>query len=177
VLERHPKLRIALTEQGTGWIPRGIETLDWFHRRMVHGGAAEAVFFGAVAKGMSLTPSEYFNRNFWVGSSFLRSSESELRYEVGVDRIMWGADYPHNEGTPPYTREALRASFAHAGVDECRLMFGKTAADVYGFDLAQLAHVAQDIGPTIDEIHRPLPEVPTDTQCGAFDLDAIVRSW
>ena len=50
VLERHPSLRVVLTEQGTGWIPRGLETLDWFHRRMTHGGAAEAVFFGAVAK-------------------------------------------------------------------------------------------------------------------------------
>ena len=74
---------------------------------MTHGGAAEAVFFGAVAKGMSLTPSEYFQRNFWVGASFLRPSESALRYEVGVDRIMWGADYPHSEGSYPYTTEAL----------------------------------------------------------------------
>ena len=101
-----------LTEQGTGWIPRGIDTLDWFHRRMTHGGAAEAVFFGAVAKDMSLTPSEYFQRNFWVGASFLRPSESALRYEVGIDRIMWGADYPHSEGSYPYTTEALRAAFA-----------------------------------------------------------------
>jgi len=83
VLERHPNLRVVLTEQGTSWIPRGIDTLDWFHRRNTHGGAAEAVFFGAVANGMSLTPSEYFQRNFWVGASFLRTSESALRYEVG----------------------------------------------------------------------------------------------
>ena len=98
VLERHPNLRVVLTEQGTSWIPRGLDTLDWFHRRMTHGGAAEAVFFGAVAKQMSLTPTEYFQRNFWVGASFLRPSESVLRYEIGVDRIMWGADYPHSEG-------------------------------------------------------------------------------
>ena len=101
VLDRHPNLRIVLTEQGTSWIPRGLDTLDWFHRRMTHGGAAEAVFFGAVTKNMSLTPSEYFQRNFWVGASFLRPSESALRYDVGVDRIMWGADYPHSEGSYP----------------------------------------------------------------------------
>ena len=90
---------------------------------------------------------------------------------------MWGTDYPHSEGTAPYTREALRASFAHAAVDECRLMFGKTAADVYGFDVTHLARIAAEIGPAIDEIHRPLHEFPSDTHCGAFDLDAIVRSW
>ncbi len=36
VLERHPNLRVVLTEQGTSWIPRGLDTLDWFHRRMTH---------------------------------------------------------------------------------------------------------------------------------------------
>ena len=128
VLERHPNLRIVLTEQGTSWIPRGIDTLDWFHRRMTHGGAAEAVFFGAVAKDMSLTPSEYFQRNFWVGASFLRPSESALRYEVGVDRIMWGADYPHSEGSYPYTTEALRAAFAPCPPAETRMMVETTAA-------------------------------------------------
>ena len=62
-----------------------------------------------LAGGRNLKPSEYFTRNFWVGASFLRSSESSLRYEVGVDRIMWGADYPHSEGTYPYTTERTYA--------------------------------------------------------------------
>jgi len=34
-----------------------------------------------------------------------------LRYDVGIDRIMWGADYPHSEGSYPHTTEALRAAF------------------------------------------------------------------
>jgi predicted TIM-barrel fold metal-dependent hydrolase len=41
VLERHPNLKVVLTEQGTGWIPRGLETLDRYHRRMTHGSEAE----------------------------------------------------------------------------------------------------------------------------------------
>src|SRR5207302_1021755 len=92
VLERHPSLRVVLAE------------------------AAESKFFGAVAKQLSMTPTDYFHRNFWVGASFLRASESPLRYDVGVDHLMWGADYPHSEGSYPYTTEALRAAFA--GVDE-----------------------------------------------------------
>ena len=81
VFERFPGLKVALTEQGVAWLPRGLETLDWFYGRMT-GGGAEAVFFGAAAQGMSMKPSEYFARNIWVGASFLRSSESELRPQL-----------------------------------------------------------------------------------------------
>ncbi len=112
VLERFPNLKVALTEQGVAWLPRGLETLDWFYGRMVHGGAAEALYFGAAAQGMTMKPSEYFARNVWVGASFLRSSESALRPQFGGDRIMWGDDYPHSEGTWPFSREALRVAFA-----------------------------------------------------------------
>jgi predicted TIM-barrel fold metal-dependent hydrolase len=118
VLERHPHLRVVLTEQGTSWIPRGLETLDWFHRRMTHGGAAAAVFFGAVAKSMSLTPTEYFQRNFWVGASFLRPSESPLRYEIGVDRLMWGADYRTGRELPVHHRGATPRSRMCRPADE-----------------------------------------------------------
>jgi predicted TIM-barrel fold metal-dependent hydrolase len=179
VLERHPNLRIVLTEQGTGWIPRGIETLDWFHRRMTHGGAAEAVFFGAVAKGMSMTPAEYFRRNFWVGASFLRPSESVLRYDVGVDRIMWGADYPHSEGSYPYTTEALRAAFADVPPVETMQMLSTTAATVYPFDLALLDGIGSRIGPTVAEVQVPLlpDDYPADSTCNAFDTEQVVKSW
>jgi len=56
VLERHPSLQVVLTEQGLGWLPRGLETLDWFYGRMTLGGAAEASFFGAAAQGVVPRP-------------------------------------------------------------------------------------------------------------------------
>ena len=179
VLERHPNLRVVLTEQGTGWIPRGLDTLDWFHRRMTHGGAAEAVFFGAVAKQMSLTPTEYFQRNFWVGASFLRPSESVLRHDIGIDRIMWGADYPHSEGSYPYTTQALRAAFAPCPPVETKAMVETTAAEVYGFDLVALRKIGERVGPTVAEVLEPLDpaDYPTDSTCNAFDAEQVIKAW
>ena len=179
VLERHPSLRIVLTEQGMAWIPRGLETLDWFFRRMTLPEAAEAKFFGAVAAGMSMTPTEYFHRNFWVGASFLRPSEAPLRHEVGVDRIMWGADYPHSEGSYPFTTEALRAAFGGVPVEETRKMVETNAADLYGFDLAALREVGDRIGPSVDEVARPIEpvEYPRESTCNAFDTAQVLRSW
>jgi predicted TIM-barrel fold metal-dependent hydrolase len=180
VLERHPGLKVVLTEQGVAWIPRGLETLDWFYRRMTLPEAAEARFFGAVAAGMSMTPTEYFHRNVWVGASFMRPSESPLRHEVGIDRLMWGADYPHTEGTYPHTTEALRAAFGGCPTDEVRAMVETNAARLYGFDLDALRPLADRVGPTVDEVSRPISpdEYPPNTGCAAFDKVAVPqRSW
>jgi predicted TIM-barrel fold metal-dependent hydrolase len=179
VLERHPGLKIVLTEQGMAWLPRGLETLDWFYGRMTLGDAAEANFFGAAAKGMSMTPTEYFERNFSVGASFLRASESALRHEVGVERIMWGADYPHSEGSYPFCREALRAAFGSCDPIETQQMVEMNVANLYGFDLEMLRGIGDVIGPTVAEVGTPLPveEYPTNPTCNAFDRHQVLRSW
>jgi hypothetical protein len=91
----------------------------------------------------------------------------EFRHQVGVDRIMWGADFPHEEGTTPYTREALSSTFSAVPEAECRLMLGGNAADVYGFDLEALTEVAKRIGPTVEQVATPLAVVPPSTS-GAF---------
>lgn len=179
VLERHPGLRIVLTEQGVAWLPRGLETLDWFYRRMTLPEAAEAKFFGAVARGMSMTPTEYFRRNFWIGASFLRPSEAPLRHHVGVERIMWGADYPHSEGSWPHTTEALRAAFGGVPSDEVRMMVETNAANFYGFDLDALREIGDRVGPSVEDVSRPLPpeEYPADSTCNAFDRAQVLRAW
>jgi predicted TIM-barrel fold metal-dependent hydrolase len=179
VLERHPGLRVVLTEQGVAWLPRGLETQDWFHLRMVLPEAAESLYFGAVAAGMSMKPSEYFARNFWVGASFLRPSESPLRHQVGVERIMWGADYPHSEGSYPFTTEALRAAFGGVPEAEARAMIETNAAEFFGFDLEALRPLADEVGPRVEDVAQPLApaDYPTDSTCNAFDEHAVLRSW
>jgi predicted TIM-barrel fold metal-dependent hydrolase len=179
VLERHPNLRFAVTEQGVAWLPRGLETLDWFYGRMTLPEAAEARYFGAAAAHLSMKPSEYFARNFWIGASFLRPSEAPLCNELGIEHIMWGADYPHSEGTYPHTTEALRVAFADRPVGEVRTMVESTAADFYGFDLERLRPVGDRIGPAVTDVSTPLAQDdwPTDSTCNAFDRTQMLRAW
>jgi len=94
------------------------------------------------------------------------------RHHLGVNRIMWGIDYPHAEGCFPYAREAMRLTFVDVPEPEIRAMLGETAADVYGFDLEQLRPIADRVGPTVGDVAEPLatlPRVPEDTYSAVFD--------
>jgi predicted TIM-barrel fold metal-dependent hydrolase len=172
VLERFPTMQLVLTEQGTAWIPEELARLDYFFDRMHSATGSQEVEWGRdVVSQLSMKPSEYWARQCHVGASFIRPAEVELRDRVGVDRIMWGSDYPHKEASFPYSHEALRLSFAGVDRDDVQAMVGGNAAEVYGFDLAGLAPLAERVCPTVDEVDRPLPPeaVPARARrCPAF---------
>ena len=83
---------------------------------------------------------------------------------------MWGSDYPHDEGTYPYTREHLRQRFADASEDELRAIVGGNAAALYGFDLDALAPVRRRSRPdrrrTGRAPHRAARPSPTKHSSG-----------
>ena len=54
---------------------------------------------------------------------------------------MWGVDYPHNEGSQPYTRVHLRRTFAGVPPAEIEQMVTLNAAKLYKFDLEALAPI------------------------------------
>ncbi len=176
VFERHPNLKLVLTEGGADWIPGVMDVLDFQYAKFSTPGKPEYQIGGRVLEGMPHTPREYWRRNCWVGSSFTLPHEAALRDVIGVDKIMWGQDYPHTEGTYPYTREALRHTFADVPVDEVARMVGGNAAELYGFDLELLGRVAAQVGPTVSEIQVPLDTLPTDSFSKAFE-ESVPRVW
>lgn len=120
---------------------------------------------------LSLQPSEYWARQCHVGASFIRPMEMGVRHQVGVDRIMWGSDYPHKEASSPYSREAIALAFAGVPKNEAEMMLSLNAAKLYGFDLNLLRPIADRIGPKVDEVFAGLPprSVPIDANmCPAF---------
>ncbi len=170
VLERHPNLQMVFSEQGTRWVPDTLQELDsTFHRMRDESSGSQEAMWGAPVRKLSLTPSEYWARQCHIGASFLRPSEARVRHQVGVDRLMWGTDYPHVEGTQPFTREVLRATFAGLPESELRAILGGNAAALYGFDLATLQPLVDRIGPTVEEVATPLDAVPPGgLKCPAF---------
>ena len=113
---------------------------------------------------------DYFLQNCWVGASQPGPADAAVRTMMGDDRFMWGSDYPHDEGTYPFTREHLRQLFHDTPADELQRLLGGNAAKLYDFDLNALRPLAQQYGPTVGELQQPLVELPENPN------EALLRS-
>jgi predicted TIM-barrel fold metal-dependent hydrolase len=142
VFERHPALRVAVTEGSCIWVPEYLALLD--HRYSTHHANAKMGDFSA---HLPLRPSDYFRRNVAVGASVLARREVEMRAAIGVESIQWGSDYPHPEGTWPATRDARIEALRGVPQDEIAAMLGGNAVRFYGLDAEKLAPIAARIGP------------------------------
>jgi predicted TIM-barrel fold metal-dependent hydrolase len=143
VFDRHPSLKVAVTENGAQWLPSLIRDMENFFD--THGAAP-------VRSYLKLRPGEYFDRQVFLGASLMKRYEAEMREEIGIERLMWGADYPHLEGAAPVHRLILRHVFGGMPEEDVRRMLGLNAGRVYGFDVAQLQAVADRVGPTVADL-------------------------
>jgi predicted TIM-barrel fold metal-dependent hydrolase len=160
VFDRFPRLKFAMTEVGAGWVPGFLAQLDAFVTGARQPGGILDFFAGEAVRSIKDLPSEYFARNVYLGASLLTAAETQQRHSIGVDRIMWGSDLPHSEGSYPYSVQAMQAVFAGIPEDEVAMMLGGNAAKVYGFDLAALQPLADRFGPTRDQLRTPLTNPP-----------------
>lgn len=84
VFERHPRLKVGFLEAGASWVPFWLARLDYEFGELA----------GEVRGRVNLKPSEYFKRQCWVSAE----SDEPLDYLMqnpGLDRLMFGTDYPH----------------------------------------------------------------------------------
>ena len=143
VFERYPNLKFVVTELGAIWAPLIKQVMD--HRFDKNHITAKLGDYGGELR---MLPSEYFDRNVFIGSSFAPRGDVEARHAIGLGNIMWGSDFPHPEGLWPHTAEFLRGSFHDVPEDERVTMLGGNALDVYGFDQVVLGELAAEIGPS-----------------------------
>jgi predicted TIM-barrel fold metal-dependent hydrolase len=153
VFERHPNLKLVLTEvPGVFWEDMCLK-MDSVYSTPIQ----------RPAKGRP--PSEYAATNVWMGNSFMSRGEATDAIEIGrEDRFLWGSDYPHPEGTfihaddpdeYPRTRLALANTFHGLPLEKVRRMLGANCVDAYPrLDPAALDEVAKRVGVPVDEIDR-----------------------
>jgi predicted TIM-barrel fold metal-dependent hydrolase len=160
VFERFPRLKFVMTEGSAASFPPLLEQLDRIIA-MVRGGEIGELKYTA-ENALPRSATEYFQQNCWVGASFPGPEDWAARTSIAPGRFMWGNDYPHDEGTAPFTQETLRAVFSGVPEAELRDVLAGNVARCYDFDLDALAPLAAEHGPTVEDLATPLTEVPAD---------------
>jgi hypothetical protein len=149
-----------MTEAGCAWVPALLRDLDHTLKRVRDTGRIGELRFKP-EHVLPKSATEYFQQNVWLGVSFPKLADAEVaRTTLGIGKIMWGSDYPHDEGTYPYTTLALRQVFHDWPQDDLRKVLAETAAGIYGFDLTALAGPASRLGPAVSEVTQPLTGLP-----------------
>ena len=124
VLQRHPGLKFVLVECGIGWLAWVLQTLDEMHEKASHVDRATAA-----GQAQRLLPAPR-RCNFGDDLVGLR-----MRDVTGVESLLWGSDYPHDEGTFPHSREVIERTFRDVPEEEkqhdCR---GKCGSHIRLFD-------------------------------------------
>ncbi len=120
--ERFPKIKIALSEGGIGWVPFALERIDrtWERHRYW-------------AKMGDTPPSELFRRNVWV--CFIDEQAGlDAREAIGVDRIMWECDYPHADTPWPNSQAEVHKMLSDLPADEVAAMTHGNAEKLFRWD-------------------------------------------
>jgi predicted TIM-barrel fold metal-dependent hydrolase len=124
IFKKFPRIKIAMSEGGIGWIPYALERMDYVYEH--HHSWTGADFGGR-------RPSDVY-RDHIVTCFIDDASGLELRHRVGVDSITWECDYPHSDSTWPHSPELLGKSLIGIPDDEVDKMTHLNAMRVFQFD-------------------------------------------
>ncbi len=123
VFERYPKLQVGSVEMELSWIPHFLDRIDYQYSQRANGDYA----FGI---NSDLLPSDYFHSNVFLGfqEDALGIRDRDI---IGVDNLLWGGDYPHQESTFPRSRQIIEEILADCTEEEKAKIAGGNAARVY----------------------------------------------
>ncbi len=118
--ERYPNFKFVLGECGVSWLPYVIDRMD-------HEGEGQT--------GISMKPSEYWNRQGF--STFQKENVAgQLIHLVGEDSVIWGSDYPHQDGVWPDSLQVIDDNLKELKNPQARQkVIRDNAGKLYGFKL------------------------------------------
>jgi predicted TIM-barrel fold metal-dependent hydrolase len=98
ILDRHPRLRIGWFEGGIAWVPTALQdaehVLASYQHLLAHRPQDDIRHYWDT----------HMCASFMVDPLGLRQID-----EIGIDKVMWSSDYPHNETTFGYSERSLAA--------------------------------------------------------------------
>jgi len=121
IFDRFPGLKVFLSEYDASWLPILKYRVDRIET------------FPGLAP-LKKRARAYVDENIFVGI-INDPLAAKLRYEIGVDRIMWGSDFPHPPCTYPNTMARIGTVLDGIPNEERAAITGGNVSRLYGIDL------------------------------------------
>jgi predicted TIM-barrel fold metal-dependent hydrolase len=99
-LDRHPDLKVLVSEGGATWVPFIADRIEEGYRQ----------HHMAVRPKLDRSPREIIYSQVYASFQHDKSAVAAATY-MGYDNVMWGSDYPHMEGTYGHTQKTLHELF------------------------------------------------------------------
>jgi predicted TIM-barrel fold metal-dependent hydrolase len=131
VFHKFPRLKVALSEGGIGWVPYMLERIDYTWDRHRYYSDVDQI----------TRPSDLFHTHVW-GCFIDDVAGVKNRHDIGVDRITWECDYPHSDSNWPNSRRRVAEMLADVPDEEVHRIVELNARELLCFD-ADLAVVSR----------------------------------
>jgi tryptophan-rich sensory protein len=166
VFRTFPRLRVALSEGGTGWVPYFLERIDYVYQ---HHHVWTNQDFG------DKLPSQVFNEN--VLTCFIDDAVGmEVRHHLNIDHIHWECDYPHSDSTWPQAPEMAMKYLQGVPEDEINKITHLNAIKNFSYD--PFAHIPREQC-TVGALRAQATDVdttPVSHGLGKFQEEGIVTA-
>jgi predicted TIM-barrel fold metal-dependent hydrolase len=126
VFDRFPDLRIFFAENQIGWIPFFLEMADLRFHRHARWTADELGW-----KPVERLPSEYAREHCYWGFQQDRTGVL-MRDRIGLDKLVWATDFPHQESEWPESRNVIELNFEGVPLGEVRMMTSGNVSRLFG---------------------------------------------
>ncbi|MBV9090931.1 MAG: amidohydrolase family protein [Mycobacteriaceae bacterium] len=121
ILDRHPRLCIGWFEGGIAWVPSALQDAEHLLASYQH---------------MFNRPLDHDIRYYWenhMSASFMVDPLGlRLIDQIGVNKVMWSSDYPHNESTFGYSEKSLAAVVEAVGPEAASRIVSGNIKDFLG---------------------------------------------
>lgn len=118
LLDRHKGLRVGWFEGGINWVASAIQDAEHMYASFRH---------------MLDTELEHDARYYWNNHMYSAFMLDPLGLEVidhiGMDRVMWSSDYPHNESTFGYSEKSLASVVDAVGPESAARIVSRNVLD------------------------------------------------
>lgn len=123
IFDRHPGLQVVFLEADLNWVPGALQTASMLYE----------CFTPMLEPKLKRHPREYWQNNCYAGFIHDPAGLAMLK-TIGADRVMWSADYPHQESSYGFSWSVIQEILDATTEDEARMILGGTAQRVFNLD-------------------------------------------